>query len=89
MEKLHILLQGKEEPCGIKTTTQRIAQDIGLKGFVRDTVRGELEIMAEGNPEQLHRLVDWAKYCNDVGKETEMFSNILPYEGTYKHFEIL
>lgn len=85
MEQLHILLKGTEDKRITKNTC-KVANTIGLKGFVRDLPDGETEIFAEGNREQLHKLVDWAKSNSD--KHNCILSTILPYQGTYRHFDI-
>jgi len=88
MEQLHLLLE-REEKREITTTTLKIANNIGLKGFVRNLENGKTEIVAEGNREQLHKLVDWAKMEITQDKEGAVSSTIHSYEGTYKHFDIL
>jgi acylphosphatase len=44
---------------GYRANTRRIANRLGLKGYVRNLRDGSVEIHAEGDDEMIERLIQW------------------------------
>lgn len=53
----HFLIKGRVQGVGFRWFVQREAAEIGLRGWVRNTTNGDVEVMAAGEPEQLKDLV--------------------------------
>ena len=54
----HYLVKGRVQGVGFRWFVQREAAEIGLKGWVRNTDEGHVEIVAAGNSEDLAELKD-------------------------------
>jgi acylphosphatase len=54
----HYLVKGRVQGVGFRWFVQREASEIGLKGWVRNTEEGHVEIVAAGDPEDLAELRD-------------------------------
>ena len=54
----HYLVKGRVQGVGFRWFVQREAAEIGLKGWVRNTDEGHVEIVAAGQPEDLAELKD-------------------------------
>ncbi|HUZ96909.1 MAG TPA: acylphosphatase [Edaphobacter sp.] len=54
----HYLVKGRVQGVGFRWFVQREAAEIGLKGWVRNTEEGHVEIVAAGNSEDLAELKD-------------------------------
>jgi len=54
----HYLVKGRVQGVGFRWFVQREAAEIGLKGWVRNTDEGHVEIVAAGNLEDLAELKD-------------------------------
>lgn len=52
----HYLVKGRVQGVGFRWFVQREASEIGLKGWVRNTVEGDVEVVAAGAPEDLAEL---------------------------------
>lgn len=52
----HYLVKGRVQGVGFRWFVQREASGIGLKGWVRNTDEGHVEIIAAGEPEDLAEL---------------------------------
>jgi acylphosphatase len=52
----HYLVKGRVQGVGFRWFVQREAAEIGLKGWVRNTDEGHVEIVAAGDPEDLTEL---------------------------------
>ncbi len=52
----HYLVQGRVQGVGFRWFVQREAAEIGLNGWVRNTVDGKVEVVAAGTVEQIDEL---------------------------------
>ena len=56
MMVLHFLVQGRVQGVGFRWFVHREASDLDLRGWVRNTEEGELEVVASGTAEDLAEL---------------------------------
>jgi len=54
----HYLIKGRVQGVGFRWFVHQEAADIGLRGWVRNTEQGHVEIVAAGKPEELTELKD-------------------------------
>ena len=54
----HYLLKGRVQGVGFRWFVQREAAEIGLRGWVRNTDQGDVEVVAMGEPKELAELKD-------------------------------
>jgi acylphosphatase len=54
----HYLVKGRVQGVGFRWFVQREAAEIGLRGWVRNTEDGHVEVVAAGAPEELAELKD-------------------------------
>ena len=50
---LHFLIRGRVQGVGFRWFVHREAAELGLRGWVRNTDTGEVEVLAAGDPESL------------------------------------
>jgi acylphosphatase len=50
---LHFLIRGRVQGVGFRWFVHREAADLGLRGWVRNTDTGDVEVLASGDPEDL------------------------------------
>jgi len=60
MARLHIIIRGRVQGIFFRTSTQELAEQLGLVGWVRNRPDGAVEIVAEGDADPLARLRAWA-----------------------------
>jgi acylphosphatase len=53
----HFLVKGRVQGVGFRWFVQREAAELGLRGWVRNTDDGYVEVLAAGSPEQMQELV--------------------------------
>lgn len=58
----NIRITGKVQGVGFRETTKYVADQSGVKGFVRNEADGSVYIEAEGEQWELDAFVDW---CNE------------------------
>ena len=53
---LHFLIRGRVQGVGFRWFVHREASELGLRGWVRNTDTGDVEVVASGPPEDLDEL---------------------------------
>ena len=53
---LHFLIQGRVQGVGFRWFVHREAAELGLRGWVRNTEEGDVEVVASGTVEDLSEL---------------------------------
>ena len=53
----HFLVKGRVQGVGFRWFVHREAAELGLRGWVRNTDDGDVEVLAAGEPEQLKDLL--------------------------------
>ena len=89
MKKIKAIVSGKVQGVGFRMYTRAQAQQIGVRGYVRNLRNGNVEIMAEGTVEALDALMEWAKSGSPSAVvknlEVEVVTNNV---GEFEDFEI-
>ncbi|MHB1937122.1 MAG: acylphosphatase [Acidobacteriaceae bacterium] len=52
----HFIVKGRVQGVGFRWFVQREAFELGLRGWVRNTADGDVEVLAAANEEQLRKL---------------------------------
>lgn len=81
MERMHLVISGYVQGVFFRMHTQQTATSMGLVGWVRNTANGSVEVVAEGEPEKLQKLLAWCRrgppsaHVTDVAEEWESASD--------------
>ena len=57
----YALVRGRVQGVGFRYSTQREAQRLRVRGWVRNTIAGDVEVWAEGPREKLELLYTWLR----------------------------
>jgi acylphosphatase len=60
MKQLHLKISGQVQMVGFRYSAIRMAQKLNLTGWVRNSEDGGVEILAQGEENNLQELLDWA-----------------------------
>jgi acylphosphatase len=82
LKHFNITVIGKVQGVFYRASTLTIAQNLNLKGFVRNEPNGNVYIEAEGEEEQLKKFV---KYCHTGSPRSEV-KEIKTVEGEIKNY---
>jgi acylphosphatase len=61
MKQAHILVSGRVHGVFFRATTRDKARQLGLKGFVRNLVNGDVEVVAQGEQQDLYKLLEFCR----------------------------
>ena len=86
--RVHIIVSGIVQGVFFRANSRNQAQMLGVKGWVRNTHDGTVEITAEGDKEKVERLITWCHkgppgaVVNDVAVKWD------DYKGEFKDFSV-
>ncbi|MGC8976330.1 MAG: acylphosphatase [Candidatus Ratteibacteria bacterium] len=88
MKRYHIYISGRVQGVGFRWYAQRIAKNIDILGWVKNLPDGKVEIVAEGNEENLERFIEELKkgYLGGNIRNIEKIEE--KYTGEFKNFQI-
>ena len=86
-EQREVYYRGRVQGVGFRYTTQRIASHLAVTGYVRNLPDGRVLLVAQGQPDELDRLladvrVKLGRYITEVGQSTG------PADGQFGGFDI-
>jgi len=58
----HLVINGRVQGVGFRFHTHRVAQEIGVTGWVRNRSDGSVEAMVSGTPEAVEKIIEWARH---------------------------
>lgn len=87
MEALRIVCMGKVQGVFFRVSAKNKADELGVKGWVRNVPDGSVEIQAEGDIENLELLVEWCRKGPQFAKVVEVIFESVQKED-HSSFEI-
>ena len=88
MKHLNITVKGKVQGVYFRASTKAVADQLGIRGSVKNQPDGDVYIEAEGEPALLDMFLDFCK----EGPEDADVSSVETNEGelkNYRNFEVL
>ncbi|MDP9047462.1 MAG: acylphosphatase [Bacteroidota bacterium] len=88
MKHLDIIIKGKVQGVFFRASTKAVADQLGVKGYVRNDAGGDVAIAAEGDQMTLDLFMEW---CHG-GPEDAKVTSVESHEGelkNYRNFDIV
>jgi acylphosphatase len=88
MKHLNITVNGKVHGVFYRASTKAVADQLGVKGFIRNEPNGDVYIEAEGDNISLEMFLEW---CHE-GPEHAIVNVVDSHEGelkNYRNFEVV
>ncbi len=78
---VHLIVHGRVQGVFFRASTQKIAEGLGLTGWVRNSRDGSVEIHAEGDKEQLEALIVWCRQGPPMASVSNVDQSWIEAEG--------
>ncbi len=75
--RMRILIEGRLQAMNFRFQTQKQAQNLGLTGFIRTLSDGRIEIEAQGDQDQVEKLLAW---CQEEPHSSQIKSILYRFE---------
>jgi acylphosphatase len=88
MKHFDITVKGKVQGVFYRAATKAVADQLGIRGTIRNEADGDVVIEAEGEPTMLEMFLDW---CHEGPQDAEV-TTVESNEGelkNYRNFEVL
>lgn len=85
---IHATVHGRVQGVAFREYTRREAVKLHLVGWVRNCSDGTVEVVAQGNPEHVERLLSWLAVGSPFSKVTRVDCNEEPAQRLGNLFEI-
>lgn len=83
----HITVTGKVQGVFFRAETKERADNLGVKGWVKNSPDGSVEIHAEGSPDALTEFERWCTHGSEKSRVDAIQSQEVPEEG-FDTFEV-
>ena len=89
MEKIHkeIVVKGKVQGVFFRASTKSAAEELGIKGEVRNLPDGNVWIAAEGEENKMEAFIAWCRQGPPLAKVAELLITVGPLQH-YTTFEV-
>jgi acylphosphatase len=78
---VHMFVHGHVQGVFFRAKTQKVAEGLGLTGWVKNFHDGSVEIHAEGNKEKLEELIAWCRHGPPLASVSNIDLNWIESEG--------
>lgn len=88
-KKIHLLISGKVQGVFYRANAKRKAEELNLKGWVKNALDGKVEIMAEGEKDRLKEMIKWCYDGSSGAVVDKVEAEWMECEKKFDKFEIL
>ena len=87
--RAHIVITGRVQGVFYRVNTKRMADKLGVKGWIRNLPDGRVEAVFEGDESSVKRLISWCWIGPPGAKVTNIEVEWEEYLGEYETFKVL
>jgi len=84
--RVHLHIKGRVQGVYFRASTVEQAQRLGIVGWVMNCPDGSVEVLAEGEKEQLEKLISWCRKGPPGAKVTEVLTEWETSKGEFHSF---
>jgi len=86
--RIHLMISGDVQGVFFRANTRRVASEIGVTGWVRNTPNGMVEVVAEGRKPQLDRLIEFCSRGPEGARVDDIAIGWEKFKNEFKSFEV-
>lgn len=87
-KQVHCIVRGRVQGVFFRAASQREARRLGLTGWVRNLSDGSVEVVAEGEDDQLKEFIQWAQRGPSAARVDRVDTRWRGYSGEFTDFRI-
>ena len=87
--RVHLFILGRVQGVFFRENTKKKAKELKLTGWVRNLEDKRVEILAEGEKENIEDLIEWIKKGSFLAKVENIEINWQDYKKEFKDFQII
>ena len=87
--RAHVIISGRVQGVLYRMSARRMADRIGVKGWIRNLPDGKVEAVFEGDEDAVKRMISWCWVGPPGAKVMSIDVEWEEYLGEYKDFRVL
>ena len=87
--RAHVLISGRVQGVFYRANTKKMADKLGVKGWIRNLPDGRVEAVFEGDKDAIKKLISWCWIGPAGAKVTNIEVEWEEYLGEYSSFDVL
>ncbi len=88
MKRVRCVAHGRVQGVFFRASTQEVAKQLGLRGWVRNNPDGTVEAVFEGHDEDVEKMLEWCRDGPPLARVTKLDIVEEPFVGEFADFEI-
>jgi acylphosphatase len=88
LKQVHLFIRGRVQGVFFRASVQREARRLGLSGWVKNRADGAVEVLAEGEEEEIKELIGWAHRGPGPARVENVDVRWRSYTGQHPDFRI-
>ena len=85
---VHVMISGRVQGVWFRSSTRQKAEQLGIKGWVRNTSDGCVEAVFEGHEELVREIVEWCYHGPPMAKVSNVEVKKQEYTGNFDSFSV-
>jgi acylphosphatase len=86
--RVHVFVSGLVQGVFFRQNAKRVADSLGLRGWVRNLSDGRVEAVIEGPEEKVAEMIEWLKRGPPLARVERVEVIREEYKGEYRDFKI-
>jgi acylphosphatase len=87
-KRIHLMIRGRVQGVYFRASAVREAKRLGLAGWVKNRPDGAVEIVAEGEEDQVKDFLSWAQHGPSTARVDKVDTRWKSYTGEFASFVI-
>ena len=88
LKQVHLVVRGRVQGVYFRASAQREARRLGLTGWVRNRPDGFVELLAEGDEDEVKELIGWSHRGPGAARVDSVDVRWRSYSGEFPDFRI-
>lgn len=88
-KRVHCVVRGRVQGVYFRASALREARRLGLTGWIANRVDGSVELVAEGEEDQVKDLLAWSQHGPSTARVEKVDTRWRSYTGEFSDFKIV
>jgi len=85
---VHVIISGRVQGVWFRSSTKQKADQLGIKGWVRNTSDGRVEAVFEGQEELVREIVEWCYHGPPMAKVSNVEVETKEFTDSFERFSV-
>jgi acylphosphatase len=87
--RAHVLISGRVQGVWFRANTKDKAEELGVKGWVKNTFDGNVEAVFEGEEDKVKQMIAWCHRGPPLANVTNVKVKYQEFKGEFEEFSII